>query len=225
MVKLVKRCLKKIVANAHLTFEELNTILIEIEGIINSRPLTYVDADSLDEPLTPSSLVSGRRLSTKTPFDPNLSLDSSKTSLSTRESYLKLLLKHFWTRFLREYLPGLREFHRNASTQNNRLIGLGDIVIIQSDRVPRQKWRMGRVITLYPGKDGIVRAANVKTLDAAGRDIVLKRSIVHLYPLEIREERDCSTVEEVNMHSTDSDIEIRCVTDSDVPNIIIDTCK
>ena len=179
MVKLVKRCLKKIVANAHLTFEELDTILIEIEGIINSRPLTYVDADSLDEPLTPSSLVSGRRLLTKTPFDPNLSLDSSKTSLSTRESYLKLLLKHFWTRFLREYLPGLREFHRNASTQNNRLIGLGDIVIIQSDRVPRQKWRMGRVITLYPGKDGIVRAADVKTLDAAGRDIVSKRSRVH----------------------------------------------
>ena len=87
---------------------------------------------------------------------------------------------------------------------------------------------MGRVITLYPGKDGIVRAADVKTLDAAGRDIVLKRSIVHLYPLEIREERDSSTVEEVNMqrkNSTDSDIEIRCVTDSDVPNIIVDTCK
>ena len=64
--------------------------------------------------------------------------------------------------------------------------GLGDIVIIQSDKVPRQKWRMGRVITLYPGKDSIVRAANVKTLDAAGRNITLKRSIVHLYPLEIR---------------------------------------
>ena len=56
----------------------------------------------------------------------------------------------------------------------------------------------------------------------------MKRSIVHLYPLEIREERDCSTVEEVNTqrkNSTDSDIEIRCVTDSDVPNIIVDTCK
>ena len=75
MVKLVKRCLKKIAANAHLSFEELDTILIEIEGIINSPPLTYVDVDSLDEPLTPSSLVSGRRLLTKTPFDPSLSLD------------------------------------------------------------------------------------------------------------------------------------------------------
>ena len=73
MVKLVKRCLKKIIANVHLTFEELNTILIEIEGIINLHPLAYKYVDSLDEPLTPSSLIPGPTLLTKTPFDPTCS--------------------------------------------------------------------------------------------------------------------------------------------------------
>ena len=62
MVKLTKKCLKKIAGNAKLSYEEMETLLIEIEGVLNSRPLTYC-YDELDEPpLTPSSLVIGRRL-------------------------------------------------------------------------------------------------------------------------------------------------------------------
>ena len=35
-VKLVKRSLKKVTGNARLSYEELETILIEIEGVLNS---------------------------------------------------------------------------------------------------------------------------------------------------------------------------------------------
>ena len=59
IVKLVKRCLKKIVWNTRLTIEELETILIEIDVVLNSRPLTY-SYDELSEPLTPSMLISGK---------------------------------------------------------------------------------------------------------------------------------------------------------------------
>ena len=51
--KSVKRCLKKVVRNARLTYEELLTVLIEVEGVLNFSPLTYVYDDDL-EPLTPS---------------------------------------------------------------------------------------------------------------------------------------------------------------------------
>ena len=40
LVGCVKRCLKKVLSNARLTYEELLTLLIEIEGILNSRLLT-----------------------------------------------------------------------------------------------------------------------------------------------------------------------------------------
>ena len=55
-VKLVKRCLKKTLRNAKLTYEELETVIVEIEGVLNSRPLTYVHEDLTEAPLTPSSL-------------------------------------------------------------------------------------------------------------------------------------------------------------------------
>ena len=38
------------------------TAVIEVEAILNSRPLSNVSVDDLDEPLTPSHLLVGRRL-------------------------------------------------------------------------------------------------------------------------------------------------------------------
>ena len=47
LVQSVKRCLRKIIGQAKFTYDELNTALIEVEGIINSCPLTYVSSDDL----------------------------------------------------------------------------------------------------------------------------------------------------------------------------------
>jgi len=62
MVRCVKRCLKKILKNAKLTYEELLTVVVEIECVLNSRPPTYVSSEDRVEPLTPSHLLTGRRL-------------------------------------------------------------------------------------------------------------------------------------------------------------------
>ena len=45
LIKSTKRCLKKRIGRASLTFEELQTILVEIEANFNSRLLTYVYDD------------------------------------------------------------------------------------------------------------------------------------------------------------------------------------
>ena len=62
MIRCVKRCLKKILKNAKLTYEDLLTAVVEIECVLNSRPLTYVSTEDIEEPLTPSHLLTGRRL-------------------------------------------------------------------------------------------------------------------------------------------------------------------
>ena len=62
MVKSTKHCLRKLIGSAHFSFNELVTVLAEIECVINSRPLMYVSSGDTEEPLTPSHLLVGRRL-------------------------------------------------------------------------------------------------------------------------------------------------------------------
>lgn len=45
MVRSVKMCLKKVLGKAFLRFEELQTFLMEVEAVINYRPLTYLESD------------------------------------------------------------------------------------------------------------------------------------------------------------------------------------
>ena len=66
-----KCCLRKVLGQAKFTHDELLTALAETEMVINSRPLTYVSADVLDEllisPLTPACRQMSHELSRSTP--------------------------------------------------------------------------------------------------------------------------------------------------------------
>ena len=57
MVKSAKRCLKKVIGKQLLTYDELLTLVIEVEAVLNSRPLSYISTEDLEEPLTPSHLM------------------------------------------------------------------------------------------------------------------------------------------------------------------------
>ena len=60
-MKSTKRCLKTTIGKATLTHDELVTITIEVEMILNSRPHSYMFTEDIKEPLTPSHLLIGRR--------------------------------------------------------------------------------------------------------------------------------------------------------------------
>ena len=83
---------------ARVSNEELETVLIETEGVLNSRPLTYVYDELSEAPLTPSHLVVGRRL-----LDQSPSSNVVMNTLARRERYLDGLLTHFRNRWKKEY--------------------------------------------------------------------------------------------------------------------------
>ena len=58
----MKRSLRKILFRSTVNYEEILTIITEIEGIINCRPLTHIYNDNTEEVVTPSQLIYGRRL-------------------------------------------------------------------------------------------------------------------------------------------------------------------
>ena len=54
LIGLTKSSLKKVLGRTHATLESLQTIIVEVEAVLNNRPLTYVSPDVEDmEPITP----------------------------------------------------------------------------------------------------------------------------------------------------------------------------
>lgn len=198
LVKSTKRCLKKAIGRNSLTYEELSTLLAEVEATLNSRPLTYPDDDDLEEALTPSHLVTGYRL---------LSLPDSTTTgkdedyiptpegLTRKMKHLAQIQDNFWRRWKKEYLAELRDHHRwtRNTPGAEQAIKEGEPVVVYDETQPKGLWRLGRVESLIHSFDGVIRAARVEVLTKGGRKTSLNRPIQHLYPLEVRDQESKET--------------------------------
>ena len=99
----------------------------------------YPCSEDLDEPLTPSHLLTGRRLLCLP--DPPLDVDPDLVELSLRARYLSTVLNHYWQRrWKREYLLELREQHR---TSIKNVVGDGKVVAVGDDQgLPREFWKL-----------------------------------------------------------------------------------
>ena len=94
----VKEPLRKVLGKALLTFTELNTLLVKIKGVINSRPLTAVIDDHRDpSPISPAHLAIGRPLNQLPEVSQENPEESSKRVLE-RYFYLQRFLNQYWKR-------------------------------------------------------------------------------------------------------------------------------
>ncbi|GFS95717.1 bel12-ag transposon polyprotein, partial [Nephila pilipes] len=100
-----------------------------------------------------------------------------KTNIVLRWSYIQKVRENLKQRFKREYLG----FLRSSVTKREDKINVGDIVLIGTDDKKRLHWLLGRVLELFPGKDGIIRLVKLRT----EKGNVL-RPIQRLYPLELK---------------------------------------
>ena len=182
MVGSVKRCLRKVLGNARLSFDELLTVLSEVEATLNSRPLTYDYDNPGEEVLTPAHLIYGRRL-TSLPESPEVEDD---IGCNRRYRYVTERLQHFWKRWRREYLTNLRESHDCNAKKVVKEPKVGDVVIVYEDGVKRNSWKMAVIEDLIQGKDNQVRGAKVR-VTTKGKVVRLNRPVQMLYPLEVRE--------------------------------------
>ena len=108
MVASVKECLRKVLGNARLTYDELVTSLVEIKVMLNSRPLTYEYTEVDEGVLTPSHLIYGRRI--RSMPDEITEPDDlvSQDGCTSRFISLSTGLAHFWSRWRRERVLSLQ---------------------------------------------------------------------------------------------------------------------
>ena len=153
------------VGQAKLSYDEMHTAIVEIEAIINSCPLSYLNSDDIEEPLTPSHLLMGRRIwslpDNLTCFDiDDEDYEVSNESLQKRAKHLNRVLNHFWKRWSKEYLLDLRDTHRlRHASKTSTPVMVGNIVVVHDENQPRGFWKVARVERLLAGRDGLVRGA------------------------------------------------------------------
>ena len=204
------------IGQARLTYDEMHTAILEVEAILNSRPLSYTTSDDTEEPLTPAHLLVGRRL-LSLPDDLSYCEDGDENFETTTEplqrsvKHLNTVINHFWRRWSKEYLLELRESHRCRLTNKEApSVKTGDVVLIHDEDKPRGLWRLARVQRLLAGRDGEVRGAVLHVPNRNGRPSTLQCPVQRLYPLEINHD-DTTEEQQPPSHeldpSADTDIQ------------------
>jgi len=140
LIGVVKISLKKTLGRAFVTLSVLQTTIVEVEAVINDRPLTYFSSATEDpQPLTPSHLLCGRQIVSLPHPDVNEEeiIDPDYPSPNRLRSKEGLILQHFQSRWRKEYLTFLREVHRTTGT-TEQVVKIGDVVQIHDD-APRSQ--------------------------------------------------------------------------------------
>lgn len=176
-VKSTKYHLKRVLGNCNLTYEEFNTVLVQIEAVLNSRPLTPLSSSPDDlQPLTPGHFLIGRPMTAL----PTENYVNSSTSRLSRYQRIEQLRQHFWTRWSLEYIAELQQ--RTKWRTSNNPLQINTMVLIKDSNLPPLKWRLGRIISVFPGQDGINRVADIRT--ASG---VVRRAFSKICPLPVED--------------------------------------
>lgn len=173
-VKSMKYHLKRIVGARIMENRQFRTLLCQIEAILNSRPLTPLSDDPDDrQALTPGHFFADGPLVVPPPFQ-----YMNESNLEGKKLWIERqkMLAHFWQRWQVEYLTTLQERKKWRREKENVKVGL--LVLIRNENLPPAQWRLGRIVELLPGKDGLVRNVIVKTEKGAFKRPVQKICIL-----------------------------------------------
>lgn len=177
-VKSAKTHLLKEIGNSSLSYEDMLTLLAQVEMCLNSRPVTPLSSEPSDlEALTPGHFLVGS----------NLQAVPEKTLIDVPENRLDHFeqtqrhLQRIWARWYPEYLQQLQS-RAVQGCKLSTVIKPGQLVVVKEDCLPPAQWPLGKIVKVHPGKDGIVRVVTLKT---ASSDNVM-RPVARIALLPIR---------------------------------------
>lgn len=157
-VKSAKHHLTRLVGSQSLWYHQLHTLATRIEACLNSRPLVPLHDDPEDKmALTPGDFLIGAPLLAV----PEPQLGDVPINRLKQYQWLRKVHQEFWQRWSDEYLSTLQTRNKWAKREPN--IQIDDIVLVRHENLPPTHWRLGRVIAVHPGSDGLARNATLKT--------------------------------------------------------------
>ncbi|XP_072403059.1 uncharacterized protein [Diabrotica undecimpunctata] len=157
-VKSAKYHIKRVMGTNELTYEQFNTLIVQVEGILNSRPLMAMSQDPTNlEYLTPGHFLIGAPI---TSF-PEPDITEVPKNRIKFWNLCTQMQQHFWKKWHQDYLTQLQ----NRPKWKNKLPNLKEdmLVLLKEDNIPSFKWALARITKVIPGKDKMVRVVKVKT--------------------------------------------------------------
>jgi hypothetical protein len=147
-IKTAKDALCFILQDHSFPDEVLISSLVEVESIMNDRPIGRCSTEPNDPAvLTPNHLLLGRA-------NPSLPADviyESNPTSRQRWRNAQIIGDHFWRRWTAEVVPSL--LRRKKWFADRRHIQVGDLVLVIDPNAPKGRWPISRVDEVYPGKD------------------------------------------------------------------------
>lgn len=175
-VKSMKSHLRKALGEKVLTLEEMHTLLCQIEGVVNARPMCALSNDPNDtQTITPAHFLQMVSMQ----MAPDDDLSDVKSNYLSRWQTVQKIFQQFWKQWKNEYLNQLQV--RNKWCTEKADINVNDLVMLKDESLPSTKWSLGRIVEKYPGDDGLTRVVSVKT----GNGIV-KRTVTKVAPLPLK---------------------------------------
>ncbi|UYV64944.1 hypothetical protein LAZ67_3002523 [Cordylochernes scorpioides] len=154
-IKSVETILSKTMKSRLLNYEELLTLLAQIEACLNSRPLTFVSNDPNDlTALTPGHFLIGNAMRH------DAESDHSTLNLRSRWSLIQPQRDYFWNRWSCEYLHQLQERRKWRTSHPD--VNIGDLVMLKEQNKPLQ-WKLARIVQIFPGEDDHVRVVLLRS--------------------------------------------------------------
>ncbi|XP_052752368.1 uncharacterized protein LOC128200991 [Galleria mellonella] len=174
-VKSVGTHLSRVVGVQRLAFEEFCAVLARMEAMLNSRPLSPISSDPNDfSVLTPGHFLTMEPLT----ILPESNLVDIKLGPLQRWKLLQKIHQDFWRKWHLEYLHTLQSRLKWYNKQQE--IDVGTLVLIVNEQCSPMKWRIGRVVKLHRGTDGVCRVVTIRTNSGE-----CKRPVVKLCPLPL----------------------------------------
>ena len=172
LIKTAKKAMYSQMKDAEVTDEELVTIIAGAESLINSRPLTYQSANGKDLiPLTPNHFLHGQIGGALAP-----EVDDWNQNPIKRWRRVQEILKHFWKRWIREWLPSIGKRSKWYIEKEN--LKVDDVVLVMTPDTKRGKWPLGRIVETVKGIDNKIR-----TVKLMMNGKIFERGLNTIYPL------------------------------------------
>lgn len=157
-VKSLKYHLRRVIGNTILSYEEFLTLVVQIEAVLNSRPLCPLSNDPKDmSAITPAHFLIGSSLLAM----PDPDYTEIPMNRLSRWQLVQKMSQNFWKKWSSEYLSRLQT--RPKWCKGNVDFKEGDLVLVKPmENSGNLKWHLARIVKVHPGKDNIIRVITLK---------------------------------------------------------------